>query len=47
MEYIAEQYRDLVEAYRAAEAETDESVWPERVEAINRIKVFDVRPQED
>lgn len=45
-EYIAEQHRGLVEAYRAAEAETDESVWPGRDDAINRIKVFITAPSE-
>lgn len=46
-EYIAEQHRDLVEAYRAAEAETGTTVWPGRDDAINRIKVFDTRPKQD
>ena len=44
-EYIAEQHRDLVEAYRAAEAETDGSVWTDRPDAANRIVVFDPQPR--
>ncbi|MEY9937320.1 hypothetical protein [Streptacidiphilus sp. MAP5-3] len=45
-EYIAEQHRELVAAYRAAEAETDESVWSDRPDAINRAVVFDSRPRD-
>lgn len=45
-EYIAEQHRDLVEAYRAAEEETDATVWPDRPDAANRLVVFDARPRD-
>lgn len=46
-EYTAEQYRDLVEAYRVAEAETEAMVWPDRPDAANRIIAFDTRPAQD
>lgn len=46
-EYIAEQHRDLVAAYRAAEADTETTLWPDRPDAINRIKTFDTRPREE
>lgn len=45
-EYIAEQHRDLVKAYRTAEADTETTVWPERPDAVNRIKAFDVGPRD-
>lgn len=45
-EYIAEKHRELVEAYRAAEAEANATVWPRRPDALNRVIVFDARPQE-
>lgn len=45
-EYIAEKHRELVEAYRAAEAEANANVWPYRPDAQNRIIVFDTRPRE-
>ncbi|MBF9066847.1 hypothetical protein [Streptacidiphilus fuscans] len=45
-EYISEKHRDLVARYRQAEAETEQTVWPERPDAANRIVVFDPHPRD-
>jgi hypothetical protein len=43
-EHIAAKHRQLVADYRRREAATDDTCWPQRPDARNRIVMFDPRP---